>query len=282
MKGKKKKKKSSTMVTKVTKVVTKEIPEDKKDQNFFKKPQMDKASRMAPPDAADENFYEKFIELMNSPSETDVDCQIHEVQDVKDEAEVNDLQERKKMLEDCFQLKFRNKWDKNSEKEKILGKIAAKYPTRSVSNIISDKVMLMYIKCKEEQVKSRTYQEMMDEEMKKKIDANEKSSPLMNRLKSLLKEKPVISEKEMKVVDAIMKQHEATDRNHGIKMQWLQTKIDEHSKNAEEWRTMVTTHRKELQKELQLGKQQEKNLEKVKMYEFHTLEDEGVLEMDLE
>ena len=82
MKGKKKKKKQakrvkepdkpSNMVTKVDKVLS----PDTADQNFFEKPQMDKVSRMAP-DKSDENFFE----LMNSPSETDVDCQ------VKDEAE---------------------------------------------------------------------------------------------------------------------------------------------------------------------------------------------------
>ena len=77
--------KPSNMVTKVDKALSTENA----DQNFFEKPQMVKASRMTPPDAADENFCDKFIELMNSPSETDVDCQIHEVQDVKNEAEVD-------------------------------------------------------------------------------------------------------------------------------------------------------------------------------------------------
>ena len=147
MKGKKKKKKSSTMVTKVTKVVTKEIPEDKKDQNFFKKPQMDKASRMA----SDENFNEKIYEV--EVDETNID-------------DNTDIKEMLKVIEQTFQEMFKNKWDKNLEEEKILRKLATKYPTRSVSDICSDKVILMYIKSKEENVKSRTYHEMMKEEMK--------------------------------------------------------------------------------------------------------------------
>ena len=78
MKGSKKKKKMKqakrikepdkpkNMVTKGDKVVSPSTA----DQNFFEKPHMHKASINAPPDASDENFFE----LMNSPSETDVDC----------------------------------------------------------------------------------------------------------------------------------------------------------------------------------------------------------------
>ena len=78
--------KPSNMVTKVDKALSTENA----DQNFFEKPQMHEASRMPPPDASDENFFE----LMNSPSEIDV-------------------QEILKLIEQIFQEEFKNKWDKN-------------------------------------------------------------------------------------------------------------------------------------------------------------------------
>ena len=73
MKGNKKKRKKQAkrvkepdkptkMVTKVSKDTKKD---DDKDENFFEKPQMHKASRMAPLNVADENFFEKFMELMS-------------------------------------------------------------------------------------------------------------------------------------------------------------------------------------------------------------------------
>ena len=204
MKGKKKKKKLPSMITKASKVIKKD---DDKDQNFFKKPQMDKASRMAPPDAADENFYEKFIELMNSPSETDVDCQIHDVQEVKNEVEVdgtniddnNDLQEMQNMIEDTFQPMFKTEWEK----------VIEGHPTWSV---IDDKLRHMYIKCQEELTKCITYKRMLTEVMKETTMTQEKLHLLMDKLGSLMKDKHANSEKEVKVVNAAIEEEKAVLR----------------------------------------------------------------------
>ena len=181
---------------------------------------------------------------------------------MKNEAEVdgtnmddyNDLQEMQKMIENTFQLMFKRKWKKCIEEQKL------EHPTWSFSYSSTVKSTVMFLKCQDEQLKLQTYDEMLKQELREHAVAQDKLVLLMNRLKSLLKEKPVHSETEAKVVDAVIEKNEATVRYHEIKMQLLQTKIDEHSHNAEEWSIMVTTHKKELQKELQLGKQQERNV----------------------
>ena len=197
MKGKKKKNKSTKMVTKVSKDTKKEIPDDKEDQNFFEKPQMLKASIMAPPDAANENFKKKIYEVVVDGTNMDNN---------------NDLQDMEKMMEELFQLKFKTNWERCIEKQKL------EHPTLSFSYSSTEKSTVMFLKCQDEQLKLRTYQEMLKQELKEHTMTQEKLILLMNRLKSLLKEKPVHSETEAKVVDAVIEKNEATVRYHEIKM----------------------------------------------------------------
>ena len=236
------------MVTKVSKVVKKD---DKPDEAS------NKCTKKISDDEKDQNFFKKPQMVSNETNITDN----------------MDMQEMLRMIERTFQEKLKNNWDKKYEEEKILRILATKYPTRSFSDFRSGKDMLMYMKCQEEKEKCITYQEMMIEEKKKLI-------LLRNKLCSLLKEKPANFE-EVKFVDAAEKQYEATMRYQDIKVQLIQAKIDEHSQNGEEWSLMIATKRKELQKEKQLIKQQLQNLEKVKLEELHTHEDECAVDLNL-
>ena len=243
MKGNKKKKKMKqakkvkepdkpskrvTMVSKYTK------NDDDKDENFFDKQQMDKVSRMAP-EASDENFFE----LRNSPSEKDVDCnerKLHE-NNITDNIDIQEIIER---IETDFQEKFKEKWDKNLEEEKILRKLASKHPTRSFSYLrsVSGKEILMYIKGKEESVKSGIYLEMLTEVNKLTTETLEQLTLLKDKVGS------ANSEEEFKVVKAEMEEEIDKVKCQEIMEQLIRTKIDEHLQNAKEWELMVETHRK--------------------------------------
>ena len=74
-----------------------------------------------------------------------------------------DMQEMLHLIEETFQEKFKTNWDRKFEEEKLIKKLATKYPTRSFSDICSDKLMLMYVKSQEELVMCNTYCEMCRE-----------------------------------------------------------------------------------------------------------------------
>ena len=146
MKGNKKKRKKQAkrvkepdkppnMVTKVDKALSTENA----DQNFFEKPQMHEASRMAPPDAADENFKKKIYEVVVDGTNMD---------------DKNDLKEMQNMIENTFQLMFKRKWKKCIEEQKL------EHPTWSFSYSSTEKSMFMYLKYMEERTKYMTYHEM--------------------------------------------------------------------------------------------------------------------------
>ena len=121
---------------------------------------------------------------------------------------------------------------------------------------------------------------MLSEEIKKIQVTNDKFAPLLDKFDILLEEKPT----NLKVLDATRKQLKAAFRVQDyreVKSKLIQTKLDEHSQNADEWNLMSDTHRKELQKEMQLIKQQKRNLEYLKYQELPTHEAECVVEMNL-
>ena len=71
-------------------------------------------------------------------------------------AENIDLQEMIHLIEGTFQEKFKTNWDRKFEEEK-LRKLETNTTRSSISDLCSDKLMLMYEKCQEEKVTCRTY-----------------------------------------------------------------------------------------------------------------------------
>ena len=188
MKGRKKKKKPSNMVTKVPKV-DKVLSPDTADQNFFKKPQMDKASRIAP-DKSDENFKKKIYEVVVDGTNMD---------------DKNDLQEMQNMIDDTFQPMFKTEWEKVIEKQKL------ELPQDNVVDceVFDDNLRHSYIKCQEELTKCFTYKRMLTEVMKEITMTQEILILLMDKSVSLMKDKHANSEKEVKVVNAAIEDEKA-------------------------------------------------------------------------
>ena len=88
---------------------------------------------------------------------------------------------------------------------------------------------------------------MLSGKIKKIQVTNDKFAPLLDKFDILLEEKPT----NLKVLDAARKQLVATRRlsdYQEVKSKRIQTKMEEHSQKSEEWRVMITRHRKELQK----------------------------------